>query len=157
MMSPNATLTVHSGFVKEYHRRQATARADDSEIPRLEVENCIKMILEATMYNPAAIIIDAVDKIPPTCPHTLLSALARIVQTSASVVKVFVTSRDDYNIRALLPDAMKLRIESHHAKLDMSAYVQGAVHLATQDCRLLNRDVSHQLKEDIIQRLTSCG
>ena len=55
----------------------------------------------------------------PNSRHVLLNALVPIVQNSMSFVKVFVTSRDNTKIHALLPDAEALRVKTEHTWVDM--------------------------------------
>ncbi|KAI4129581.1 MAG: hypothetical protein LQ338_002155 [Usnochroma carphineum] len=151
----SANLTVHERVIEEYKRQQAVARVDGFEIPKLQVADCTRLILETTAYNPAMIVVDAVDEIPPSCRHVLLSAFAGIVKDSASVVKIFVTSRDDSNVRALIPDAMSVRVQDQYTRVDMENFVQREVSSAIQNCRLLNGDVSDDLREEVIEAMIS--
>lgn len=73
-------------------------------------------MLNITTTKPVNIVLDAVDEVPSNLRHVLLSAIARIVRDSLSIVKVFVTSRDDNNIRLLLPNALTFRVEKEYTR-----------------------------------------
>ena len=141
--------TVHERILEEYERRQAMAKLDGFEVTRLQAAECVSLILDTTMVNPATIVVDAVDEIPSSSRHLLLSALTQIVQESLSVVKVLVTSRDNSNIHALLPDAVALRIQDEHTRKDMVDFVHREVYSAIQDRRMLNGTVSDDLQKGL--------
>lgn len=138
---------VHERVLREFEIRQAEAKADGFEIRRLQASECVRIILDITAANPATIILDAVDEIEYSLRHVLLSALTQIVQDSLNVVKVFVTSRDDSNIHALLPDALAVRIQKGHVNQDMDEFVHREVSMAIQNRRMLNGAVSDSLKQ----------
>ena len=141
--------TVHERILKEYERRQAMAKLDGFEVTRLQAAECVSLILDTTVANPATIVVDAVDEMPSSSRHLLLSALTQVVQQSLSVVKVLVTSRDDSNIHALLPEAVALRIQNEHTRKDMVDFVHREVYSAIQDRRMLNGNVSEDLQKDL--------
>ena len=152
-VSHGSSSTVHERVLKEYERRQAQANIDGFEVMRLLVPECVRLILETLAINPANIVIDAVDEIEPSSRHVLLSALTQIVRNSLSVVKVFVTSRDDSNIHVLLSDAVALRILPEYTRKDIEGFVHQEVLSAIQNKRLLNGDVSDNLKRSLMKAL----
>ena len=141
--------TVQERILIEYERRQAMAKLDGFEVTRLQAAECVNLILDTTAANPATIVIDAVDEIPSSSRHILLSALTQVVQESSSVVKVLVTSRDDSNIHALLPDAVAVRVQYEHIRKDMKNFVHQEVYSAIQDRRMLNGTVSAEFQNDL--------
>ena len=145
--------TIHERVLEEYKRRQEVAKVDGFGITRLQAAECVRLILDTTAANPATIVLDAVDEIQSDLRHILLSALIQIVQDSLSVVKVFVTSRDDSNIRALLSDAMAVRIHNEHTQKDMDEFVHQEVSSAIQNRRILNGVVSDNLKQGLMSVL----
>ena len=54
---------------------------------------------------------------------------------------------------ALLSDALKIRIQSHDNRADMELFVRRHVTLAAQNRKLLNGNVSDDIREDLVQRL----
>jgi len=145
--------TIHERVLQEYERRQTVAKVDGVEATRLQTAECVRLILETTAANPAAIVIDALDEIPCSSRHILLSALNQIVQESLNVVKIFVTSRDDSNIQALLHDAVALRIQDVHTRKDMDGFIRQEVSSAIDTRKLLNGIVSDNLKEELVDVL----
>jgi len=129
------------------------AKVDGFEVTRLRAAESVRLILDTTVANPATIVLDAVDEIQSSSRHILLSALIQIVQHSLSVVKVFVTSRDDSNIHALLSDNVAVRIQNEHTRKDMDEFVHQEVSSAIQNRRMLNGVVSDNLKQDLMSIL----
>lgn len=144
---------VYDILLTEYERREAEARIDGFDVPRLRIAECIRLILDVTGSISAAIVIDAIDEIQETRRYELLDGLSRIATESASVVKVFVTSRDNSNILALLPGARTIRIHKFDNRADMELFVRHHVLLAVQSRRLLNGNVSEDLQGFLIQSL----
>ena len=147
--------TVHERVLQEFERRQAVAKVDGFEVTKLQAAECTRLILDTTAANPATIVVDAVDEIQPNSRHTLLSALAQIVQDSSNVVKIFITSRDDSNIYALLPHAVALRIQHGLTRKDMNDFVHREILAAIQNQRMLNGMVSEKLKQDLLSALVA--
>ena len=152
-----SSFITQEGVFQEYERRQAVAKVDGFEITRLRVADCVRLILETTADNPATIVVDAVDEIDPSSRHVLLSALIQIIQDSQSVVKVFVTSRDDSNVLAILSDsdAVALRIKGEYNRKDMEDFVCQEVSFAIQNRRLLNGNISESLRQELMDVLVA--
>ena len=152
-VSDGSSSTVHERILEEYERRQAVAKVNGFEITELQAADCLKLILDTTAANPATIVIDAVDEIQPSSRHVLLSALTKIVQDSLSVVKVFVTSRDDSNVYALLSNAVAVRIQSDRTQKDMDIFVYREVSSAIENRRMLNGVISDNLTQELMDVL----
>ena len=148
-ISNGSSPTIQERILIEYERRQAMAKLDGFEVTRLQAAECVSLILDTTAANPAIIVVDAVDEIPSSSRHILLSALAQVVQESLSVVKVLVTSRDDSNIHALLTDAVAVRVQNEHTRKDMVDFVHQEVYSAIQERRMLNGTVSADLQKEL--------
>ena len=101
---------VHSVILTEYEMREAEAKSDGFDIPKLSTSECARFILDIVSSDPITIIIDAIDEVQPDRRFDLINALESISRESSNVVKVFLTSRDDQSILRLLPGAIKLAI-----------------------------------------------
>lgn len=145
--------TVHEALVIDYRRRKAEAKGDSSDVPKLRVAQCVQMILEITGTDPAVLVIDAIDEVQETRRHELIDALVRIASESTSVVKIFVTSRSDINIFALLPEVRRICIDGSDTRADMELFVSHHIDRAIRSKRLRNGNVQDALREDLTQAL----
>ena len=93
------------------------------------------------------------DEIQSHSRHILLSFLTQIVQDSLGVVKVFVTSRDDSNIHALVSGAVAVRIRCEHTRKDMDKFVHQEVSSAIQNRGMLNGVVPENLQRCLMSAL----
>lgn len=115
--------TVHEALVTEYERRKAEAELDGFDMPRLRVQQCLQLVVDILGQDPAVLIIDAIDEVEETRRHELLNALKQIVAQNASVVKVFITSRNDSTVFTLAPDTQKICVNSSDSRSDMEIFV----------------------------------
>lgn len=152
-----AQTTTHRRVVDEYERREIEARADGFDVPKLCLQDCIALILTIVVSDPVTIVVDAIDELEPNSRYELVKALGQIVKNSANVVKIFVTSRDDAQILALLPDALVLRIHPDDNSDDMKRFVRERVTLAKSSRLLLEGDISCQLEASLEQALIDCA
>lgn len=73
----------------------------------------------------------------------------KIVAQCASAVKVFITSRNDSRVFALVPDTQRICVNSSDSRSDMGIFVHNRLDCVVQSKRLLNGDVSESLREDL--------
>ena len=89
----------------------------------LELEECVKVILELLETNPAIIIIDALDECGPAGMQDLLEALHSIIRESNNVVRVFISSRDDHDLVYRLAQTPNLYIRAADNMEDIEKFV----------------------------------
>ncbi|KAH6669479.1 hypothetical protein B0J14DRAFT_431832, partial [Halenospora varia] len=136
-------------------------RADPDEILRsiLKQLSCARsdmpIILELLDENPAIIIIDALDECDPNRRHEIITALQTIIQSAASVVKVFVSSRDDQDIRCRLENSPNIYIQARTNGEDIQRFIETQVYQAVRERRLLSGNVSGELQNHITNTLIS--
>ncbi|KAJ5356600.1 hypothetical protein N7517_011209 [Penicillium concentricum] len=118
-------LKIHESVSLKYAHREAEAKLDGFEIPKLR----------------------RIDDM------NLLHALTRIRDESASVVKIFLSSRDNSNIFAGLPDASKVRVQETDSRQDMEMYVRHRVSTVITSRKLLNDCVPDDLQQQLIDFL----
>ncbi|KAJ6180539.1 hypothetical protein N7519_011000 [Penicillium mononematosum] len=146
-------LKVHESITLEYARREAEAKLDGFEKPRLRATECTDLILNILGANPAVIIVDGVDEVEEHRRHELLNELIRIRDESASVVKVFLSSRENSNVMAVLQDASMLRVQDTDTRQDMEVFVEHCVSTSISARNLLDGNVSDDLRHKLTQFL----
>ncbi|KAK2774275.1 hypothetical protein FQN52_004300 [Onygenales sp. PD_12] len=144
---------VHEEIQIDYERREALAKLDGFEVPWLRSSDCADLILKILGNNPATIVIDGVDEVEQHRRHTLLESLIRVRDESSSVIKIFVSSRDDSNIFARLPDAAMLRVQETNTRQDMELFVKYRVSTAIKNRNLLDGNVPPSLEDGLVRFL----
>ncbi|KAK2804368.1 hypothetical protein FQN50_006659 [Emmonsiellopsis sp. PD_5] len=144
---------VHEEIQVDYERREALAKLDGFEVPWLRSSDCADLILKILGNNPATIAIDGVDEVEQHRRHALLESLIRVRDESSSVIKIFLSSRDDSNIFARLPDAVMLRVQETNTRQDMELFVKYTVSTAIKNRNLLDGNVPPSLEDDLVRFL----
>ena len=146
--------TVHTLVTTEYERREVEAKMDGFSVQRLNASECIRLIVDIATPNPATIIVDAIDEIQAMYRHRLFNAFTAICRESSSVVKIFITSRDDdEQALNLLQGTAKIRIDTYHNREDMEQFVYHRISLAIKSCAMLGGSVTSDLQTDIATAL----
>ncbi|PYH68292.1 uncharacterized protein BO88DRAFT_454581 [Aspergillus vadensis CBS 113365] len=145
-----ASFTVHGQVPLEYRRKEAEARLDGFELPSLGGRECTDLILNILGTNSAVMVVDGVDEIENSRRHELIDALDRIRRESASVVKIFISSRDNSWILAGMPDALLLGTQEVNTRFGMETYISQRVIHATRTKYLLNGIYVDNLREKSI-------
>ncbi|KAL7273058.1 hypothetical protein RUND412_004116 [Rhizina undulata] len=101
------------------------------------------------------IVIDALDECDKESRRQLLNALDIIIKSSAGVIKLFVTSRDADDIALKLEGTPNIYIHSSDNSGDIAAFVRAEVEKCTSEKLLLRGSVRPEIKESIIEKLTS--
>ncbi|KAI9771411.1 MAG: hypothetical protein M1839_002801 [Geoglossum umbratile] len=153
LSSSKSELPIREPVASIYKERRDEAEEDGCEPTKLSLAECIELILALTEINPAIIIIDALDECDPARRHELLMALERVIQESASLVKVFVSSRDDNDIVCRLDNCSNVLINANDNGKDIEDFVSRTLTKAIEDKRLLGGQVSEELKSRIIATL----
>lgn len=140
--------------VSLYQERLKEADVDSSDpIPPTAAE-CVPIILELLEHNPATIVIDAIDECNPSRRHELLLALEQILQQSASLVKIFVSSRDAADISDRFAGGPNIYIRAEHNTEDIERFIYHTLENALRTRRLLHGYISDALKSEIVATLT---
>lgn len=157
-------------ILSDFERRSAQSKVDGMDLVKLTVRNCVDLILEVTTRDPVTIVVDALDEVKEADRPGLINALEDIVVGSASVVKVFLTSRNNSHVFSLLkrnttnlpassaqqqgkPHIKKIEINSDETMQDMRSYVTREIQRVVQDRRLLKNDPSPELLDLLEEKL----
>ena len=89
---------VSQPVAREYEIRKRRSEEDCSPVKRLTVDDCVRLIIELTEEHAAIMVVDALDECDESTRDQLLEAFDKIIVKSGSVVKIFVSSRDDVDI-----------------------------------------------------------
>lgn len=144
-----------------YKEREGTGadiykEREDTGAGPLDLEDSVNLIIKQTDYYPnVSIVINALDECDEKTRHRLLSALTTIIREASGLVKIFVSSRDEKDIRPRLQDLPNLYIRANDNAEDIKRFVQKEVNEAVAAKRLLGGNLSADLAENIVRTLTS--
>ncbi|KAF7533614.1 hypothetical protein G7054_g6916 [Neopestalotiopsis clavispora] len=170
------TITTHSKpkardiILSDFERRLAQSKVDGMDMSKLNIKDCVDVILEVTNHDPVVVVVDALDEVRETERPALIGALEELVVKSSNVVKVFLTSRNDSQVFSLLrkriteiDTATTQQHSKAHVKYieiskddnleDIGNYVKMKVLQAVEDRRLLKRDPTSELTDLLHQKL----
>jgi hypothetical protein len=151
LSSSELDLPIRDPVVKAYMEKKRDAKGRNPE--KLILDKTMEVILALLKDIPATIVIDALDECDPDRRHELLEALDTIIQQSASLVKVFVSSRDDADIVCRLARSPNVFIRTSDNQVDIERFVRTEVTQAIKKGRLIKGNVSGQLEDLIIKTL----
>lgn len=136
-----------------YKKREIEGFASGS----LSIDESRLLILQLVEYYPLTIIvIDALDECDSEKRTDLLETLESILQESSSLVKIFVSSRDDQDIVLHLRDYPNLELSSEMNKNDISSFVIAETNNLIKRKKLLALSTNKEkLKIEIIEQVTS--
>lgn len=103
----------------------------------LVFQECVDLlILLLELYPRTTIIIDGLDESDPIERWRLLDALTAIMHTSTNSVKIFISSRDDTDIRLKLEGVPNLYIDAQDNMEDIERFIQREVRVTVGRRRL---------------------
>lgn len=121
----------------------------------LRFEESVDLIISlVNLYPQTTLIIDALDECDMGKRGNLLTALTRILGSSAKLVKVFVSSRDDDDIKYNLQKVPNVYINAKDNTADIDRFVNFEIAKSIEDGKLLRGRVPEGLKQHIISTLT---
>ena len=148
-----AVLPIREPVAGVFRRRKEEAEDTGDDPAKLTIVECETMIISLLEQNPATIIIDALDECDPKRRFELFKTLDSIIQKSASLVKVFVSSREDSDIVCRLEKSPNILINAMDNGQDIDRFVHTEVDNAVSHRRLLGGAVSKTLFDKIVNRL----
>jgi hypothetical protein len=121
-----------------------------------QLDQILKLIMQLIeLYPQTTIILDALDECNHVTRLDLLRALEHLLQHSCSLVKIFVSSRNDQDIVMHLNGYLNLEINSHRNKYDIARFVNSEVERLVENGRLLrNSKFKDEMKEMITHKVT---
>jgi hypothetical protein len=146
-------LPIREPLAGTYKQRKEDADDYGYEPVRLSRQECVEHIICLLETIPVTIVIDALDECDPSRRHELLSALNTIYDESRSLVKIFVSSRDNDDIARRLVTSTDIFIQAKDNSEDIERYIRSEVDCSIKEMRLLGGNVSSDLKRKIIATL----
>ncbi|KAI1739627.1 ankyrin repeat-containing domain protein [Xylaria scruposa] len=152
----------------EFDRRVTQSNVDGLEVQTLSIQDSVKFIQNVTAQYPITIVIDALDEIEEFNRPSLVEALKQIIADSLNIVKVFLTTRSDGHIFALLSDDLegstksptlgnnsvqKIRVSREDTQADMEAYVKLQLSIMKSGRHLLKGKMSSELSQVLVKKL----
>lgn len=116
-----------------------------------ESHNMLVSLLD--IFPRTTIIIDALDESDPIERCRLLEVLNNVVQSSAGVVKIFVSSRDDVDIQLRLEKVPNLYIEAQDNEEDIKRFINREMADSIKNGRLTR--LPAEVKDKIVSTLVS--
>lgn len=142
-----------SSTANEYKARKMEAGKDASEVSRFDLLETTDRLVDIVSETPVTIFIDALDECRSNQRHELLGALDVLLERSAHLVKVLVSSRDDIDIVLRLQKHPNIYINIHDNKDDIHRFIQFKIQKAQDDGRLLKGTVSPELITHVTKTL----
>lgn len=91
----------------------------------LVFQECFDLLISLLdLYPRTTIVIDGLDESDPMERWRLLEALTAIMHTSTNSVKIFISSRDDTDIRFKLEQVPNLYIDAHDNREDIERFIK---------------------------------
>jgi hypothetical protein len=117
-------------------------------------ESCALIMRLIEQYPLTTIVIDALDECNPEKRRDLLKALEKILRESSTLVKIFVSSRDDHDIVLRLQYYPNLEIKSDMNSDDIAVFVKDQTERLVEERELLQySDSQTEMKELIIKKV----
>jgi hypothetical protein len=137
--------------------RYQARKADGFAAGRLRLDETTEMIVELVAYYPVTlIVIDALDECVPDQRYNLCDCIERILKESSSLVKIFVSSRKEPDLRYEIKKYPNLEISSGKNSEDIIKFVQAEVQrMISKGMILRNSHAKEDMKNLIVKTLVS--
>lgn len=133
--------------------RERKKVADLGRLLNVEESKNLLVIL-ATGFLRTTIVIDALDECDPDTRANLFDVLEAVVSSSkGNHVKVFVTSRDDGDLRKKFEDSPNVYIQERDNSGDINHYIKTEIIACIKGKQLLRGNVGPDLEQHIVSTL----
>ncbi|KAJ9155746.1 1-alkyl-2-acetylglycerophosphocholine esterase [Pleurostoma richardsiae] len=132
------------------HYKDAIAGFSGFDDQAWTTDECADVLLQLVAEYPAVILIlDALDEMNQEDRQELLDVLSRILQESSTLIKVFISSRDNQDIALYLRGTPNVYIEADDNAEDISSFIENRL----QAARLLHGKLPGDLRDEIVSTL----
>ena len=129
-----------------------TLRSVDGSRESLSIQELVQLILELTdLYSRTTIAVDAMDECDPETRWKLIDALNEIVADSNSLVKVFLSSREEGDLRLSIQDHTGVQVTALEIGEDIRKFVEYETDRMVAKKQVLGRIRQQSTKEELKQ------
>ena len=150
---PRPEMPIPAIIVREYEKR----KHDGFSSGHLGLEDSLRLTTQLiNSYQQSIIVIDGFDECDPDKRKLLLRSLINLTQSTANIstiLKVFISSRDDRDISLWLENHPNIYIKPSDNAGDIERFVRKEVSRRIADQELLEGVVDEALEEKICKRL----
>ncbi|KAF7951700.1 hypothetical protein EAE96_006999 [Botrytis aclada] len=151
--SNTANLPIRKPVVEVYKNLKKENRGLPPQ-ERLSLDETTEVLLEILQVDPFYVVIDALDECDPRERYSLIESLKKIIDESANVVKVFISSRRDNDIVSQFKESPCISIQPSHISKDIQDYVKKEVSETMKKKRIVKGKLTPEQKEKIEQQIT---
>ncbi|KAI1415399.1 hypothetical protein F5Y13DRAFT_196737 [Hypoxylon sp. FL1857] len=134
--------------VKQYE--DAIAGYEGFEDHQWDSDESMKTLLAIMEFYPSVtLVLDALEEVDEQDRQELIDALKSLLRNSPNLLKIFISSRDNYDISLILEGSPNVYIDADDNAGDISAFIDDQLASA----RLLRGKLSDSLRKEIIETL----
>ena len=135
-----------------YRDREEDGFADGA----LTIAESVDLIINlAEHHQTVIIVIDAFDECEAMLRPDFIAALEKVLHQSLALIKIFITSRNNIDIVRRMDAYPDISIMESDTAEDLKRFVEADVERVIRERRLLDGDVSGDLKEFVIRTLST--
>lgn len=154
LMSPRdgSLLSFPDPVLSIYHHRKHNANLSDL----LTIEESKNLLMRLSVgFLRTIIVIDGLDECSTKAQATLINVIEAVVSSpSRKPTKVFISSRDEGNLRHKFSESPNICLQECKNSSDISIYIKSEVRVCINAKRILEGEVSSDLEQRIIRALT---
>ncbi|KAJ8119211.1 hypothetical protein ONZ43_g3796 [Nemania bipapillata] len=124
---------------------------DDTDVdPALTTDECIEILLQLfDEYPTVTLVLDALDEVNQDCRQELLDALTKLAKQSTTLLRIFISSRSNYDIALHLDGTPNIYIGVNDNAEDISSFIDKKL----PEARLLYGNLPPSLHTTIVDTL----
>ena len=140
---------VQQSTVLFYDKKKTTGFASN----QLSLEECQDQLRELTgIYPQTTLVLDALDECDKFTRIGLVNFLNELVKRSSRLIKIFIASRPDLDLRIEFESGLNVEIRADDNEQDIEKYVQGTI-TNTNSPSYWRRGISNGLRESVCETL----
>ena len=134
-----------------YDKKNATGFASN----QLSLEECQDQLRELIeIYPQTTLVLDALDECDKTARGDLVNFLDKLAKDSSRLLKIFVASRPDQDLRIDFGSGPNVEIKADDNEEDIEKYVEDAI-TNTNSPHFWRRGISNELRKHVCETLLS--